>query len=291
MSFIKKPEDVAGGIDCGYDIYFHGKGEEAKQYPSEMLWILYESKMDVIKKLLPPPLEPIDKPYVLAQIDNFKKCNFDTGINGPGYMETALFLPCRYKGSQGIFTVGMNLNTDMAIFVGKDTWGYPKKFANIKNHFLDGVHYTGFAERHGIPFFVVTADFDKEPNDPNFVEEFNSVMPFDPEKPDVGVNFTFKWTIGKNEPQLGKQELFIHKPLLVKEWDAMYNMEEKIGFGDVHFTWSDDDPWAELEVVRVLGASLQTGEYVMMGPCEYEEVDPEEFAPYAFYGWDHSPIW
>ena len=30
MSFIKKPEDVAGGIDCGYDIYFHGKGEEAR---------------------------------------------------------------------------------------------------------------------------------------------------------------------------------------------------------------------------------------------------------------------
>jgi len=47
----------------------------------------------------------------------------------------------------------------------------------------------------------------------------------------------------------------------------------------VHLIWSDDDPWAELEVVRVLGASLDVVESrIHAKGSKAISVDPDVFA-------------
>ena len=43
-----------------------------------------------------------------------------------------------------------------------------------------------------------------------------------------------------------------------------------------------DDPWADVEVVKVLGAIYTVGDNTMLPGSVVAEVDPTEFVPYAF---------
>ena len=46
------------------------------------------------------------------------------------------------------------------------------------------------------------------------------------------------------------------------------------------------DPWAEVEVVKMLGAVYTRGDNSMLGGKVVAEAAPMEFAPYAFLKWD-----
>lgn len=64
-----------------------------------------------------------------------------------------------------------------------------------------------------------------------------------------------------------------------------------IGTGEVIYTHSDHDPWGSLPVVHTLGATLTFDGIALDGartPKDEYAVDPEEYLPYAFYGFDHK---
>ena len=46
------------------------------------------------------------------------------------------------------------------------------------------------------------------------------------------------------------------------------------------------DPWAEIEVVRVLGGMYLQSENEMFPGEVVAEVNPDEFLPYSFIRWD-----
>jgi hypothetical protein len=276
MSFVKTPDQVVGGIFFSkHVVYFK---------PAEVMTILYESKTESIRRNLPPPLEPYEKPYVVIAYNNFKSVNFDRGLRGPGYKETALYIPAYYQGVIGTFVVAMTLDTDQGSFLGRELNGHFKKVGTV-DHWYDGSRYVAFSARHGIPYATLEGFFDEEPDDPDFLKELGKITSSDPERPGYGINYTFTWT------PYGTDKQFATGPALCRVWKSKHDLgvAPRAGRGKVQLVWSDDDPWADLEVVRVLGASLVTVESRMYTDHESFPVDPELFRPYSFYGWDLRP--
>ena len=64
----------------------------------------------------------------------------------------------------------------------------------------------------------------------------------------------------------------------------------RYGHADITYQWSDDDPWAEVEVVRILGAQQAHCKVVMVDQVPTDEQVPmKDFAPWANLGWDAKP--
>jgi len=59
-----------------------------------------------------------------------------------------------------------------------------------------------------------------------------------------------------------------------------------LGEAEVILNHSDYDPWAEVEVVKVLGAFFSVGDNTMLPGKTVAEVGFLKFAPYAFLKWD-----
>jgi acetoacetate decarboxylase len=79
---------------------------------------------------------------------------------------------------------------------------------------------------------------------------------------------------------------FDYNPRLVKQVTTMRPKQVQIGEAEVLLYPSDYDPWAEVEIVRVLGAIYTVGDNSMKSGTVVAEVDPIEFAPHAFLKWD-----
>lgn len=79
---------------------------------------------------------------------------------------------------------------------------------------------------------------------------------------------------------------FDYNPRLVKQVTTMRPKEVRIGEAEVLLKPSDYDPWAEVEIVRGLGAFYTVGDNSMKSGAVVAEVDPMEFAPFAFLKWD-----
>jgi acetoacetate decarboxylase len=60
----------------------------------------------------------------------------------------------------------------------------------------------------------------------------------------------------------------------------------QFGEAEIIFKPSDYDPWAEVEVVKMLGAMYTRGDNSMVSAKVVAEVEPMEYAPYAFLKWD-----
>ena len=50
--------------------------DKAEFYDAEMLTVFWETKREIVERLLPPPLEPTEIPLVTAFVANYPKTNF-----------------------------------------------------------------------------------------------------------------------------------------------------------------------------------------------------------------------
>ena len=91
-------------------------------YGIESLSIYWETKTEIVEKLIPPPLEPAKRPIAIAYIANIPKTNF-----GVSYIESGLSLRCQFKGEEGSYIISMPVNNDMAMAAGREFIGFPKK--------------------------------------------------------------------------------------------------------------------------------------------------------------------
>jgi len=55
-----------------------------------------------------------------------------------------------------------------------------------------------------------------------------------------------------------------------------------MGEAELIFRSSEHDPWADVEVVKVLGAIYTVGNSTMLPGSVVDELDQTEFFPYAF---------
>ncbi|NHK31225.1 MAG: hypothetical protein FK730_07730 [Asgard group archaeon] len=248
--------------------------ESADLMDVSQLSIFWETKPEIVERLLPPLLEPNDKPIVYAYTAIFGRTNF--GIST--YKESAVFLLCKYKGEVGAYNLSMPVDNDIAMALGREFFGYPKKMGAIHLEKSKG-KAIGWTERHGIRIVEMKASFLREINEKKSIElglgEFHT----------TNTVFLIKHFPHPNYPNLSSNR-FDYKPRLVKAPIEAITTSMFVGKGSIKFQPSDDDPWHELKVEKLLGASYKTGVTKML-PGEFlTEIEPEEFMPYAYLKWD-----
>jgi len=265
MGFVKSRDELRKNA--------RGKGGLYEFYDAEMLAVMWETKPQIVKRLLPPPLKPVEKPLVTAFIANYPRTNF-----GPQYSEGALFLRAQFDGIAGNYCLAMPVTRDTAMAGGREEFGYPKKMADIRfKRSANSVR--GSVERHGVRFFEVRAKLAGKTN----TEEFQSIVLGETsEEGAVAYNFKHFFSPGK----IG----FDYKPRLIRERTILRPNVIEWAEVEVLLAHSEHDPWAEVEIVRMLGAVYTVGHNTMLRGEVVAEVDPVAFEPYAFLKWDWWPL-
>ena len=262
MSFIRDSKGVMGSR------------ETLDFYDAEMLAVYWETKPEIIEKLLPPPLKPIDKPTVYAFIADYPATNF-----GVKYKEAALFISAQYEGIEGGYCLAMPVTNDMALAAGREVFGFPKKIATI--HFnREKRTVEGWVERKGTRFFEIKAKLNGRPNSSEFIQLFTektggtigTEIPF--------ISYNYKHFPSPN----GK--LFDFKPRLIRQETILRPEEFKLGNVELNLKSSESDPWGEIEAVKLLGAVYLKGNNSMLKGSVVAELEPEKFLPYSFLKWD-----
>jgi acetoacetate decarboxylase len=102
----------------------------------EYLIITYETDLDLLREVVPEPLEVID-PLVRFEVIRMPD---STGFGD--YTESGQVIPVRYQGKVGGYTLAMYLDDLPPIAGGREIWGFPKKLAKpsltIENETLLG---------------------------------------------------------------------------------------------------------------------------------------------------------
>ena len=262
MSFVKTYEEILGNA-----------AESGDFYNAEMLTLVWETTPEAIEKLLPPPLKPAGKPVVMAFVANYPSTNFSLP-----YKESALFIRASFEGQEGNYCLAMPVTDDMAMAGGREIWGYPKKLANIAFK-REGDSIEGWTERHGIQFMKVKGNLTGKINDNSAMDELLA-LGVNPEREYSGLAFNFK-----HSPSPVAGETFDYPPRLIQGETVFktFNFAEV----EIELTPSEFDPWHELPVDRMLGGFYSVGDNSMLNDGKVlAEVEPIEFAPYAFLKWE-----
>lgn len=243
-------------------------------YAAEMLTILWETKPATVAKLLPPPLQPASQPVAMAFVANYPRTNFDVT-----YKESALFLRAVYNGEEGGYCLSMPVTNDIAMAAGREVFGFPKKMADIHIG-RNGHSVEGWTERRGIRFMEVRAKLTGKFNDPAAQEIVMAARNLGADGSIKAISYNFKHFPAPEGTS------FDYNPRLVKQETILRPKEILLGEAEIIFRHSDYDPWAEVEVVKMLGALYTVGDNSMLRGKSVAEVGFMEFAPYAFLKWD-----
>ncbi|PWY54553.1 acetoacetate decarboxylase [Legionella qingyii] len=114
----------------------------------EFLIITYETDIDLLREVVPEPLEVVE-PLVKFE---FIRMPDSTGFGD--YTESGQVIPVRYKGKIGNYTHAMFLDDLPPIAGGREIWGFPKKLAQPK---LEVVHETLLGTLEYGPCRIATA--------------------------------------------------------------------------------------------------------------------------------------
>ncbi|MGZ4757324.1 MAG: acetoacetate decarboxylase family protein, partial [Acidimicrobiia bacterium] len=105
---------------------------------------VWETDLDVIREVLPPPLEPSEP---LARI-RFATVNMGTGI--PTFGAGWFGVRARHGSQEGEYALFMPMTTEQATVGGRETYGEPKKIGAVTID-LDGDQVHAHMERMGFP--------------------------------------------------------------------------------------------------------------------------------------------
>lgn len=114
----------------------------------EYLIVTYETDIDLLREVVPEPLEVIE-PLVKFE---FIRMPDSTGFGD--YTESGQVIPVRFKGKIGGYSHAMYLDDHPPIAGGREIWGFPKKLANPK---LEVVNETLLGTLEYGPFRIATA--------------------------------------------------------------------------------------------------------------------------------------
>ncbi len=242
----------------------------------EGLNLIWETDPAVARRILPPPLElpDPDHPMVFAYVVNIRDPGF-----APWYMEACLGLISRYREIGGIYFLNLQLSgpgAQMAMCLGREMSYLPKKLCErIVVERLDN-YARAIVEAKGRRIFDVEAEIGA-PNEPAQALSLKT-------GPQARNNcFVFQWQYGSGGARL-----------LTYSNVADVHSVEPASIKTIGMEASLDDPWAELSVVKPLGATYGVHSE---GPSEVSELarfdgdKAEGLSSYLFAGrWDRSTI-
>jgi acetoacetate decarboxylase len=240
---------------------------------AEMLTVIWETKPEIIERVLPPPLEPAERPIVRAFIANYPSTN-----QGQPYLESDLTILTKFNGEYGNYHLAMHVDDDRALMGGREICGFPKKIAKLGLERNDKI-LKAWSERLGTRNIEINAKLEGKFNSselPELMKEFKMM----PTRKRGAISYNFK-----HFPSPDKTG-FDYPPQLVRQETLFSPTSMEMGEAEITVKSSVHDPWGEIEIVETLGALYLKSNNTMLPGTVVAEVDPDEFLPYAYIKWD-----
>jgi acetoacetate decarboxylase len=117
-SWVKSPEEIK-------------KIEDVLAKPAFLegrtLTVTYLTRPEIIRAVLPPPLEPVGEPLVSVGVGTFGSSNC-VGAFAGGWVDVR----AKYNGIEANYCLAMPMSTDVAIIFGRELFGEPKKQGRVR---------------------------------------------------------------------------------------------------------------------------------------------------------------
>jgi acetoacetate decarboxylase len=201
------------------------------------LRVVYETDPALAAALVPRPLEPAPRPEILVTFSH-------VAMQLPGMTieigSTIFGARARYDGEEGTWLVTMPMTTEQAVLAGRDTYGEPKKIAQIAFE-KDGDEVSARVTRFGIPYLSARARLGESLGPREFTE----------------IGYTMK-ALPSCDPE-AKGKAFDADPLLVRlEWRHRHTAVRRAE-GELALRESPFDPVADLPVRRLVRMEYEEG--------------------------------
>jgi acetoacetate decarboxylase len=226
LRYVKSPEQLKQAAEAN---------PEFLKSTVSSLRCVYETDAALARAVVPEPLEAAEKPEVCLTVSNVAiHVNDDLTIE----IGSAIFgVRASYDGVPGIYLVTMPMTTETAVVGGRETYGEPKKIADI-SFTREGDEVSGTVTRMGIPYIEVKARIG-ESLGPRTFDEFA---------------YCFKAL-----PACEKGGTFDGDPLLVRlEWKHDQQQVHRAE-GEIILRDSPFDPVADLPVRRIVQMEYEVG--------------------------------
>jgi acetoacetate decarboxylase len=252
----------------------------------EGLYINWETDPATARRVLPPQFELLDPehPIAMVYVVNIREPTF-----APWYMEGGLSLLCRYGEIVGVYFLNLQLSgpgAQMGLCSGREFSGLPKKMCERIVVERNGDWGHALIESKGRRIFEVEVEMGGY-NDP-LMGHLNKDV--EPGYRGRGTCLLFQYEYGQ-----GPNHLIFPKMRLVN-YDSVtdYQTWEPAFIQSLRMEPSLDDPWAELSVVKLLGAGYSINSNWVAGVstlAQFEGDEGDSLISYLFSGrYDRSTL-
>lgn len=250
MPLVRTPEEIAA-IEA---VLANPRFVDARTLTVEFL-----TNEETVRRVLPPGLEPLDEPLVLATVGRW-------GSNCVGDFEGgAIYVAARFGKITGAYTLAMYMNTDAALIFGRDVFGEPKKLA-MSGLERSGSRMRGWVERMGVRLIDIEGEL------------ANDLGPAEVERARFNV---------KAVPSADGHGLEDDAVLTVADFDIKLSTVVE-GEGKVTLRGTVHDPLDEIEVLEVRRATYVEGD--MDTRCRsLARIPAAQFVGHAYGRLDYWP--
>jgi acetoacetate decarboxylase len=252
----------------------------------EGLYIIWETDPATARRVLPPQFGFLDPehPIAMVYVVNIREPTF-----APWYMEGGLSLLCRYGETVGVYFLNLQLSgpgAQMGLCSGREFSGLPKKMCERIVVERNGDWAHALIESKGRRIFEVEVEMGGY-NDP-----LMEVMRKDygPGYRERGACLLFQYEYGEGADHM----IFPKMRLLNYDSVIDYQTWEPAFIQSLQMEPSLDDPWAELSVVKLLGAGYSINSNWVAGVstlAQFEGDEADSLISYLFSGrYDRSTL-
>ena len=197
--------------------------------------VVYETDPQIVAAVLPKPLQPASRPEVGVTFSHVAmqiRPDFAFEIGSTVFGVRAV-----YEGVEGLYPITMPMTAEAAVVAGRETYGEPKKLADIK-FTRDGHEVSAQVTRHGMTYLSVRGRLAGALAPREFTEHA----------------FCFKAF-----PSCEKGKAFDGDPLLVRlEWHHKHDMVARVD-GELVLGDSMVDPVADVALRRLVRIEYEEG--------------------------------
>lgn len=198
---------------------------------------VYETDPALVAAVIPRPLKPTDRPEVCVTFSHVAMHITDDLTIEIG--STIFGVRAFHDGTEGIYLLTMPMTTEQAVVPGRETFGEPKKIAQIDFQ-QEGDAVSASVSRMGIPYLSVSGKLGARLDPREFTE----------------YGFCYK-----AQPSCEKGQGFDQDPLLVRlEWQHVHEQVNRVDDAALVLGESPFDPVADLPIRRLVKAEYEVGQ-------------------------------
>ncbi len=226
---------------------------------------VYETDPAIVAAVLPKPLEPTDRPEVFATLSHVAmhvspELTIEIG--------SAIFgVKASYDGVEGIYLLTMPMTTEQAVIGGRETYGEPKKIAQIDFR-QDGERVSATVTRMGVSYLEARGTLGESLGSRDYTD------------------YAYCY---KALPACEKGRYLDGDPLLVRlEWKQHHEKVQRLN-GELILRESPFDPVADLPLRRLVKMEYDEGQTESNGKL-LRSVPGEWLLPFLHQRYDDPAV-